>query len=256
MEQILASDLELVSRLSTTGIYDFVIVGSGIGGGILAEELVKKNKTVLLLERGGITFSTHVCNTARPDFSRGKADSPEGNELVYGALKAPVQTAEGSEPYIGGPLYCLGGRSNVWGLWTPAVDDATLKEYFPREICNDLLPKGLEEARNLLSNYSQLHTIYPAEDFKTRDGVNALDNATDALNDAVGDYLQPGHRLGLGTLATQLKAPRPYRFPQGAFSTTTSLLNRMYAKDKHLTVTLHTEVLEVEYSKTGSGATT
>ena len=38
MEQILASDIELVSRVSATGIYDFIIVGSGIGGGILAEE--------------------------------------------------------------------------------------------------------------------------------------------------------------------------------------------------------------------------
>ena len=256
MEQILASDIELVSRLSTTGVYDYVVVGSGIGGGILTEELVKKKKNVLLLERGGITFSTHVCNTARPDFRRGKADSPEGNELVYGALKAPVQTAQGSEPYIGGPMYCLGGRSNVWGLWTPAVDDATLKEYFPREICDDLLPQGHEDARNLLSNYSQIHSIYPAEDFKTENGVNALDNATDALNDAVGDYLQPGHKLGLGTLAIQLKAPQPYRFPQGGFSTTGPLLNRMYAKDKHLTVALHTEVLEVEYSEPGSGAKT
>lgn len=71
MEQILASDIELVSRLSTTEIYDFVVVGSGIGGGILAEELVKKQKIVLLIERGGITFSTPFCNTARSDFSRG-----------------------------------------------------------------------------------------------------------------------------------------------------------------------------------------
>lgn len=253
MEQILASDIELVSRLSTTGVYDFIVVGSGFGGGILSEELVKLNKNVLLLERGGITFSTHVCNTARPDFSRGKADSPEGNEIVYNALKAPVQTAEGSEPYVGGPMYCLGGRSNVWGLWTPAVDDATLKEYFPKEICNDLLPKGHEEAFRLLTNYSQLHSIYPAEDFKTREGVNALENATDALNEAVGSYIQPGHKLGLGTLAVQLKAPQPYRFPQGGFSTTGPLLNRMYAKDKRLTVALHTEVLEVDYAEAGSG---
>ena len=254
MEQILASDIELVSRLSGTGIYDFVIVGSGIGGGILAEELVKKNKSVLLIERGGITFSTHVCNTARPDFSRGKADSPEGNELVYGALKAPVQTAEGSEPYVGGPMYCLGGRSNVWGLWTPAVDDATLKEYFPEEIVHDLLKGGLKEAFDLLSNYSQQKAIYPTEDFHTEGGVNALDDATDALNEAVGNYLQPGHKLGLGPLATQLKAPLPYRFPQGGFSTTGPLLNRMYARDKNLTVILHTEVIEIEYSEPGRGA--
>lgn len=113
MKQILASDIELVSRLSTTGVYDFIIVGSGIDGDILAEELVKNQKNVLLIERGDIVFSTHVCNTARPDFARDKADSPEDNELMYDALKATIQTAESSEPYVDGPMYCLGGRSNV-----------------------------------------------------------------------------------------------------------------------------------------------
>ena len=68
MEQILASDIELVSRLS-----DFTIVGSGIGGRILAKDLIKQQKSVLLFERGGIAFSTRVCNTARPDFSRGRS---------------------------------------------------------------------------------------------------------------------------------------------------------------------------------------
>ena len=149
-------------------------------------------------------------------------------------------------------MYCLGGRSNVWGLWTPAVDDATLKEYFPKPIYDDLTSHGLKEAFNLLSNYSQLDAIYPTDDFKTPDGINALDNATDALNKAVGDYIQPGHQLGLGPLAVQLNALQPYRFPQGGFSTTGPLLNRMYAKDEHLTVLLHTEVFEVDYDENGT----
>ena len=150
-------------------------------------------------------------------------------------------------------MYCLGGRSNVWGLWTPAVNDATLKEYFLEEIVHDLLKGGHKEAFDLLSNCSQRKAIYPTEDFHTEGGVNALDNAIDALNDAVGNYLQPGHKLGLGPLATQLKAPLPYRFPQGGFSTTGPLLNRMYARDKNLTVILHTEVIEIKYSDPGRG---
>lgn len=249
MEQILASDIEIVSLLSKTGIYDYIVVGSGIGGGILSEELVKRKKTVLLIERGGITFSTHVCNTARPDFARGTADSTEGNELIYEALKSPVQTTEGSDPYVGGPMYCLGGRSNVWGLWTPPVDHATLREYFPKSIVDNLSSHGLKEAFDLLSNYSQLHNIHPEGHFKAKGDVNVLTNSIDALNQAVENYILPGHTLGLGTLATEFAASQPYRFPQGGFSTTASLLNRMYARDKHLTVVLHIEVLTVEYDE-------
>lgn len=245
MEKALANDPAIVSKLSALNLYDYVIVGSGIGGGILAEDLVKKNKRVLLIEKGGLTFSTHVCNTARPDYSRGTADAPEGNELVYAALKAQVQTAEGSEPYVGGPMHCLGGRSNVWGLWTPRADDVTLNEYFPASINEYLKNGGYDEVFNLLTNDSQKDVIYPTNEL----GAEVLDNARTALNKAVSDYIVPGQDLHLGPIATQLISPEPYRFPQGAYSTTGPLLNRMYARDQNLTVLLETEVLEIEFPK-------
>lgn len=100
----------------------------------------------------------------------------------------------------------------MWGLWTPAVNDATLKEYFPEEVVHDLLNGRHQEVCNLPSNYSQRKAIYATEDFHTEGDINALENATHPLDEVVGDYLQPGHKLGLGTLATQLKAPLPYRF--------------------------------------------
>lgn len=36
----LASDDNIVSHLSSLDVFDYIIVGSGIGGGILAEELL------------------------------------------------------------------------------------------------------------------------------------------------------------------------------------------------------------------------
>ncbi|KAG9103829.1 hypothetical protein FRC07_009917, partial [Ceratobasidium sp. 392] len=54
--------------------YDIIIVGSGIGGGVLAHDLFdtnnmlgKRAKRVLLLEKGGLFFHSHCLNTARPD---------------------------------------------------------------------------------------------------------------------------------------------------------------------------------------------
>ena len=96
-------DDDVVSQLSSLDVFDYIIVSSGTGSGILAEELLKKgNKNVLLIEKDDATFSTHVCDTARPSFARGRQDSPEGNETIYNKLKSWVQTAEDSEPYVGG----------------------------------------------------------------------------------------------------------------------------------------------------------
>lgn len=252
MEKLLASDPSLVAKLSKLGYYDYIIVGSGIGGGILAEELVKKQKRVLLIERGGLIFSTHVCNTARPDYSRGMADSPEGNELVYAALKANIQTAEGSEPYVGGPMYCLGGRSNVWGLWCPEADEETLDEYFPASIATYLKETGYRDVFNLMTQDSQTDNYYPKDELIksiNKEDVNEYDVAVKALREAIKDYVVDEKQLDLGPIATQLNSPAPYRFPQGAYSSTAALLNRMYARDKYLTVLLETEVVEIEIPK-------
>lgn len=256
MDKLLASDPSRVAKLSALGYYDYIIVGSGIGGGILAEELVKKQKRVLLIERGALIFSTHVCNTARPDYSRGTSDAPEGNELVYAALKANIQTAEGSEPYVGGPMYCLGGRSNVWGLWCPKADDQTLDEYFPVSIATYLKERGYRDVFDLMTQDSQTKNIYPKDELlKSIDDeeVNAYDIAVKALREGIKDYVIDENQLDLGPLATQLNSPAVYRFPQGAYSTTGPLLNRMYARDKYLTVLLETEVTEIEIPKPDKG---
>ncbi|KAF8250318.1 FAD/NAD(P)-binding domain-containing protein [Wilcoxina mikolae CBS 423.85] len=243
MEQFLAVDCNTVRMLCDLGVYEYVIVGSGIGGGILAEELAKKKRKVLLIERGGPTFSTHICNTARPDFSRGKDDSPEGNEVVYNTIKQRVQTAEDSEPYVGGPIYCLGGRSNIWGLWIPQIDSDTLEEHFPKKISDDLQGYAYRNAFNLVTNHSQTDGIYPEGILS----IDELNEAKEALGRVLDGMILPGHSIGLGPIATELISPAPYRFPQGAYSAVVPLLNRIYARDEYLTVLMDTEVLQVNH---------
>jgi hypothetical protein len=252
MDKFLAYDADYVRKLCEIGVYDYIIVGSGFGGGILAEELVKKKKKVLLIERGGATFTTHLCNTARPDFARGHNDSPEGNEVVYNTIKERVQTAEGSDPYVGGPVYCLGGRSNVWGLWIPRVNKKSLEEFFPAEISNYLASDGYSNAFRLLTNASQSYNgnVYPQGDPHLV--IKDLDEATERMTEIVQPILAEGERVEIGPIATELNSPSIYRFPMGGYSTVTPLLNRIYARDQYLTVLMDTEVIQIDIPKPGS----
>ena len=53
--------------------YDIIVIGTGIGGGIVAGDLFDTNamlgdnaKSVLVIEKGGLTFHSHCLNAARP----------------------------------------------------------------------------------------------------------------------------------------------------------------------------------------------
>ncbi|KAF8748039.1 GMC oxidoreductase [Rhizoctonia solani] len=75
--------------------YDIIIVGSGIGGGVLAHDLYDTNiklgnkaKRVLLLEKGGVVFHSHCLNTARP---AGLAnDRGQQNDTFFNASKTTI----------------------------------------------------------------------------------------------------------------------------------------------------------------------
>lgn len=160
--------VDRVSQLSAHGCFDYLIVGSGLGGGILANELSSKGQKVLLLERGGFPFSTHCLNTSRPHWQTGGTLGPsQDNDIVYAAHKEPISTTPESDPYVGGPVYGLGGRSTVWGLYSPKIDDESLAAYFPERIVRYLRSGGYERAFSLFTNGSQqADDVYPsAKDF-------------------------------------------------------------------------------------------
>ena len=184
--------------------------------------MARRKKKVLLIERGDSTFSTHICNTARPDFARGRYDSPEGNEIVYNTIKSWVQTAEDSEPYVGGPMYCLGGRSIVWGLWIPRTDNETLESHFSPVVAEELKHTWFDNTFDLVPNYSQKSGAY----LKGYISAQELEAAKKELSEAIKDKiaLPLGHIVDVGPIA-KLNSPAPYRFPQGACSTVVPLLN-------------------------------
>jgi hypothetical protein len=147
---------EEVAKESEAEPFDYVIIGSGIGGGILAADLLDKNervstgnsdfgaqstshiarstwnrsavqasakdpddrtKKILVIERGNLLFPTHSLNMPRPT-NRGTYG--QMNDLFYNHFKNDWEMDDRTRKiWKGGPMYCLGGRSTVWGLFAP-----------------------------------------------------------------------------------------------------------------------------------------
>ena len=253
MDPKLAADLDIVSELSRQRRYDYIIVGSGFGGGLLSQQLAIAKKRVLVIEKGGATFSTHCLNISRPHWQIGGVQGPsQDNDVVYNAVKQKIETAQGSDPYVGGPVYSLGGRSTVWGLFSPKIDKATYQRYFPERISNNLSGDGYTRAFTILTNKSQRYdNPYPTSaDIQEQ----KVETAKQELKDAIDNCYTGQAVVTLSPLATQLSAPAPYQFPQGAYSTVDAVLDRIYARDTYLTVLLNTEVLKVSYTQLKAGA--
>jgi len=252
MEKFLKATIQDVCRLCESGFYDFIIVGTGMGGGVLAQSLLENGSSarVLLIERGGLLFSTHCLNTSRPHWSHNIPAGPsQDNDIVYQSLKEPVNTVtQGSYPYVGGEIYCLGGRGNVWGLYTPKVHPDDLESYFPESVCSYLEKGGYERAYQFLSNdpEASLEKAYPSNGAASTQTVDKVSAVIDDLN---RDTKELGCSFTSCPLAAEFVPRRPeraiYQFPMGAFSPVSWILDRVYNRDERLTVLANTRVVAV-----------
>ena len=117
--------------------FDIIIIGSGMGGGILADDLVdhfvatnQNNKRVLVLEAGSYLYPTHIYNLCR---------FPNADVAKKFAVDNFFQqnNDSGNSPYIGEkPQLNFGGRSIFWSGLIPKIQQWE-QEFFPQKIQND-----------------------------------------------------------------------------------------------------------------------
>ncbi len=190
--------------------FDFIVIGSGIGGGILADDLADRlgnSRRILVLDAGSFIYPTHVYN-----FSKIPNSAIAQHFGVDNFTPWPDQTY-----FIGGkPQLAFGGRSIFWSGLIPQASDWELA-FFPDSVRNALKGGFLknagermnesislgEMARKLVTHFKQTSL---AADFEIRETPRAVHQP----------YLNAD-----GTLADKL-----FFEPTGVFNTAELLINQ------------------------------
>ncbi|KAG9019394.1 hypothetical protein FRB90_002904 [Tulasnella sp. 427] len=138
------------------GPYDIIVIGTGMGGGVLAGDLFDTNselgdgaKKILVIEKGDLVFHSYCLNSARPGGSQ--KDRGHQNGIFYLAFKSDYVVEGEKESWKGGPMYCLGGRSTTWGLYAPRMHDTALRNCFTETVATALTSEFYEKAESLMN---------------------------------------------------------------------------------------------------------
>lgn len=136
-------NIDLASRyfrpnLNESIEYDAIVIGSGMGGGILADAISDAGLKTLVLEAGSLRHFVHISNL------------PIGNSLE---VLAPYKIVDNSSSY-GALSFCLGGKSLFWANVIPRMEKWEL-QYWPNVIADYLLVNGYEKAENVFRKRTQ-----------------------------------------------------------------------------------------------------
>jgi hypothetical protein len=118
-------------------LYDVIIIGSGMGGGILADALADARLNTLVLDIGGLESTAHLSN-----------NYADWAELVNEHEVGHYQTREGTK-FLFGAQMALGGRSLYWSGIIPRMQDWELA-FWPEPIREYLQNGGYEQAEKLM----------------------------------------------------------------------------------------------------------
>ncbi|MEU7899680.1 GMC oxidoreductase [Nonomuraea sp. NPDC049152] len=133
--------------VSAEEVFDYIVVGSGTGGGTLAHRLMVDSEgeaRVLVLEAGGYLFPTHVGNLPR-------RHGPYVNRSVWELWNQfKVRRYDTDQPMDLAQAFCLGGRSLFWGALVPRMAAAEFAGW-PEPIRQDLESTWYARAEDLLN---------------------------------------------------------------------------------------------------------
>jgi choline dehydrogenase-like flavoprotein len=136
--------------------YDVIVVGSGMGGGLLASQLAGRGADVLVLEAGSLLFPTHVGNLARR-LRHGRFDKHVWS--LWPDFRVVNYTNAPGSLYEGGQAFNLGGRSVFWGGLIPRQAAWELAAW-PQPVRDALLGGGFDAAEQALNRVPPAVTPY------------------------------------------------------------------------------------------------
>lgn len=149
----------LFTRENLEQVFDVVIIGSGMGGGVLANRLADLGINVAVLEAGSMLFPTHIGNL--PRMTKIGVFTKHIWDLWYRYATKDYNNAKGSK-YDGAQGFNVGGRSLFWGAFIPKMRQYEFK-LWPNKVKNYLLSVGYEQANILVKK-----SAYSDCNFQTR----------------------------------------------------------------------------------------
>ncbi|MFI6296505.1 GMC oxidoreductase [Nonomuraea sp. NPDC050790] len=152
-ENPLPARIHFPPMLDQRRLVDFIVIGSGMGGGVLAHQLLKSAENqgrplpeVLVLEAGGYLFPTHVGNLPRVH-----GDDGDTNKILWDLWYSyRAKRYAGPKDLDVGQAYCLGGRSVFWGALIPEMQPEEFDGWPPR-LSGALRRRWYSLARDLLN---------------------------------------------------------------------------------------------------------
>ncbi|MEM6252760.1 MAG: GMC oxidoreductase [Cyanobacteria bacterium P01_D01_bin.156] len=191
--------------------FDFIIIGSGIGGGILADDLADRlggSHRILVLDAGSFVYPTHVYNVSRvPNFAVARHFGVDN-----------FQQPASDQHFIGEkPQLAFGGRSIFWSGLIPEPQSWEM-DFFPDGVRQDLTSEYFNVAADRMNESVSLGE-------KAQEIVRHFQNSP--LNDdfVIKEAPRALHQPYLNPDGT----PRDQFFvePTGVFNTAELLINQV-----------------------------